>query len=98
MPPSSLQVAVQVNDRSHGRTQLAMLRTHWKDMLFFDSVMHREIMAELFCSGNELPNRHSAGPLVLGTSLIEHLPGSAEMRVEVIHAFCQAIIYLEVSR
>ena len=67
-------------------------------MLFFNSVMHRELMAELFRCSDELPNRHSGGSLIVGTSLVEHLPGSAEMRVKIIHAFCHTIIYLEVSR
>ena len=88
---------MEVNDRSPRRTQLAVFKTYWKDMLFFDSVVHCEMMAELFRRSDELPNRHSSWSLVSGTGLVEHLPSCAEMRVKVIHALCHTIIYLKVS-
>jgi hypothetical protein len=54
-------------------------------VLFFDGVVHGEVVAELLAHGEELLDGHVARAFLRFARGVEDVPGHAEVGVEVVH-------------
>lgn len=66
------------------------------DVLFFDPVMHLQLRAKLLPQPDELPYTHPFAPLPRLARGVQHVPGFAEVVVEVVHVLRHAVVDAEV--
>jgi hypothetical protein len=76
--------------------QLFTKRRHFlgqdgENVLFFNGVVHGEVVAELLAHAEELPDGHVAGTLLGFARGVQDVPGCAEVGVEVVHVVGHAV-------
>lgn len=59
-------------------------------------MVHLQLTAELLAHTDKLPDTHALTPLPRLTCSIQHVPGLAEMVVEVVHVLGHAVVDAEV--
>ena len=55
-------------------------------------MMHLQLRTKLLPHANKLPNTHTLTPLPRLTRAIQHIPGLAEVVVEVVHVLGHAVV------